>query len=319
MRRRGVMGLAAGLLATPALAQERYPERPIRMLVPWAPGGTTDVLMRALCEAAGKALGQPMIVENRSGAGGMLGAQTLAHGTRPDGYTLAQMPLGTLRAPLMTTRPPYDPMRDFTWIAQLSSYLFGIAVRADAPWRDWDAFLRDAKARPGRITYGSPGVGSSPHITMAEVSETVRAEWIHVPFRGAAEAVQNLMGSQVDAIACDSTWGELVQAGQFRLLCTWGAQRAARFQDVPTLRELGIDIVSASPYGVAGPAGMTPEVVRRLEVAFRDALQDPAHLALLQRYDMSVTYLDSAAYTAEVRRQYEADGAMIRRLGLRLN
>jgi tripartite-type tricarboxylate transporter receptor subunit TctC len=289
------------------------------MVVPWAPGGTTDVLMRALCEAAGKKLGQPMIVENRSGAGGILGAQTLANGTRPDGYTLAQMPLSTLRSPQMMARPPFDPLRDFTWIAQLSSYLFGIAVRADLPWQDWESFIKDSKAKPGQLTYGSPGVGSSPHITMMDVTERVGADWVHVPFRGAAEAVQNLVAGHVHAIAVDSTWGELVRAGELRLLCTWGAQRAKRFPTVPTLRELGIDIVSASPYGVAGPAGMAPEITRQLSATFREALQDPAHLAMLERYDMTVDYIDSAAYAQEVRRHYETDGALIRRLGLRLN
>lgn len=319
LARRPFMVLGASVLAAPALAQERYPSRPVRMIVPWAPGGTTDVLMRALCEAAGKKLGQPMIVENRPGAGGILGAQTLAQGTRPDGYTLAQMPISTLRAPQMMARPPFNPLTDFTWIARLSAYLFGVAVRANSPWQNWNDFVQATRERRGQISYGSPGVGSSPHITMNQIADRLQLEWVHVPFRGAAEAIQNLVAGHVDAAAVDSTWGELVLAGELRLLCTWGAERAERFPTVPTLRELGIDIVSSSPYGVAGPAGMAPDVVRTLEVAFRDAVHDPTHLELLRRYDMSVAYLDSAAYTQEIRRQYEAEGEMIRRWGLRMN
>jgi tripartite-type tricarboxylate transporter receptor subunit TctC len=313
------LGLSAAALSRPALAQRHFPDRPIRVLVPWAPGGTTDVQMRALCEAASKRLGQPVVVDNKPGAGGILAAQMLASGTRPDGYTLAQMPIGVFRYPQMAPRPPFDPMKDFTWIVQLTGYLFGTAVRAEAPWRDFREFLAHAKANPGKVTYGSPGVGTSLHITMEQIAQQRGIDWVHVPFRGTAENVQALLGGQIDATADASGWGELVKDGRLRLLVTWGAERAKRFPDVPTLREQGIDIVSVSPYGLAGPKGMDPAVVQAVHDAFKAALDDSAHLAVLERYDMSVAYLDSAGYAAAARRQYEEDGAMIRQLGLRLD
>ena len=317
--RRVALGLGVAALYRPAAAQRRFPDRPVRVLVPWAPGGTTDVQMRALCEAASNRLGQPVVVDNKAGAGGILGAQALAGGTRPDGYVLGQMPVSVFRYPQMAPRPPFDPMRDFTWIIQLTGYLFGVAVRAEAPWRDFREFLAYAKDNPGKVTYGTPGVGTSLHITMEQIAEQRGIDWVHVPFRGTTENVQALLGGQIDATADASGWGELVKDGRLRLLATWAAERAKRFPDASTLREQGIDIVSASPYGLAGPKGMDPAVVQVLHDAFRAALEDPAHLAVLERYDMSVAYLNSADYAAAARRQYEEDGAMIRRLGLRLD
>jgi tripartite-type tricarboxylate transporter receptor subunit TctC len=318
--RRAALALGgAATLVCPAFAQRRFPDRPIRVLVPWAPGGTTDIQMRALCDAASRRLGQPVVVENKSGAGGILGAQALAGGTRPDGYTLAQMPVSVFRYPQMTARPPFDPMSDFTWIVQLTGYLFGVVVRAEAPWRDFREFLAHAKTNPGKVTYGSPGVGTSLHITMEQIAERQGIDWVHVPFRGTAENTQALLGGQIDAAADASGWGELVKDGRLRLLCTWGAERAKRFPEAPTLREEGIDIVSVSPYGIAGPKGMDPAVVATLHDAFKEALFDPTHLAVLERYDMTIAYLNSEDYAAAARRQYEEDRAMIQRLGLRVN
>jgi tripartite-type tricarboxylate transporter receptor subunit TctC len=309
-------GLATSLLARPALAQERFPNKPIRMFVPFAPGGTTDVQMRALCDAASRRFGQPVVVENRSGAGGILGAQALI-GTRPDGYTLAQMPVSVFRYPQMVAKPPFDPMKDFSWVLQVTGYLFGVVVRADAPWQSFTELLDYAKANPGKINYGTPGSGTSLHITMEQIAQGRGIEWTHVPFRGVAEDLQALLAGQVHVSADASGWAELVKDGRLRLLCTWGAGRAKRFPEAPTLREQGIDIVSESPYGLAGPAEMEPAVVRALQDGFREALQDPVHLGVLERLDMSVAYLDSADYARAAQRQHEEDGAMIRRLGLK--
>ncbi len=316
--RRAALGMGAALLAAPALrAQARFPDRPVRLLVPWAAGGTTDIQMRALAEQAAKRLGQPVIVENRAGAGGVLAAQQLLN-ERPDGHVLAQMPISVFRHPQMAQRALFNPLEDFTWVIHVTGYLFGVAVRADAPWQTFTQFLDHAKANPGRINYGTPGVGTSLHITMEQIAGTRGIEWTHVPFRGVAENLQALLGGQIHASADSSGWAELVQSGQLRLLVTWGAERAKRFPNVPTLRESGVDIVSASPYGLAGPKGMNPEHVRVLHDAFREATFDPAHIAILERFDMSPVYMNSEDYAAFARRQYQEEGEMIRRLGLRL-
>ena len=316
--RRAALALGTAALASPAVAQPRYPARPIRMYIPWAPGGTTDVQMRALCEAASRSIGQTVVPENKSGAGGILGAQAMLN-DRPDGYTLGQMPVSVFRTPLMSSRPMYDPVADFTYIIHLTGYLFGVVVRADAPWNSFEEFLDHVRKHPGEVNYGSPGVGTSLHITMERIAAEKGLDWTHIPFRGVAENMAALLGGQIDATADSSGWSQLVQDGKLKLLVTWGETRPKRFPDVPTLREIGIDIVSASPYGIAGPKGMDPGVVRAVHDGFKAALQDPAHLAVLDRFDMPVMYKDTADYQAFVRQQIEEDRVMIQKLGLRIN
>jgi tripartite-type tricarboxylate transporter receptor subunit TctC len=316
--RRAALALGAVTLAAPAIAQAGFPSRPIRMYVPWAPGGTTDVQMRALCDAASRRAGQPVIIENKSGAGGILGAQAMLS-DKPDGYTLGQMPVSVFRTPLMSSRPMYDPLTDFTYIIHLCGYLFGVVVRADAPWKTFPEFLDYAKKNPGKINYGTPGIGTSLHLTMERIAAERELDWTHVPFRGFAENMNALLGGTIDVLADSSGWSQLVEDGKVRLLVTWGEQRAKRFPDAPTLREVGIDIVSASPYGIGGPKNMDPAVVRTIHDVFKEALNDPAHLTVLDRFDMPLMYKNSADYQAFVRQQIEEDRAMIQRLGLKLN
>ena len=320
--RRAVLALggasfAAAPLARPALAQPGFPSRPVRMLVPWAPGGTTDVQMRALCDAASKRLGQTIVVENRSGAGGILGPQAVAN-ERPDGYALAQMPISVFRYPAMTARPPFDPVADFTYVIHLTGYLFGVVVRAESPWKTFDDFLDHAKRNPGKVNYGTPGAGTSLHITMEQIAEKRGIDWTQVPFRGFADNLQALLGGQTDALADSSGWAQLVEDGKLRLLVTWTEERARRFPQVPTLREVGIDIVSASPYGIAGPKGMDPGVVKVLHDAFKEALHDPSHTAVLERFDMPVMYKNSEDYTAFARQLAKEEAEMVKKLGLKV-
>jgi tripartite-type tricarboxylate transporter receptor subunit TctC len=287
------------------------------MIVPYTAGGTTDTQMRAMCEAASRQFGQPVVVENRPGGGGIMGAQVLAGGTRPDGYTLAQMPISVFRHPHLVARPAFDPLTDFTWIIQVTGYLFGVVVKADAPFRTLPEMIEAARKDPGGITYATTGVGSSMHIAMQRIAEAAGIEWTHVPFRGSAESLQALLGGQISAVATSSDWARMVRDGQVRLLFTCGAERARSFPDAPTLKELGYDIVSTSPYGLAGPAGMEPELVRALHDGFRAALDDLAYRAVIDRLDMQVEYLDSTAYAASARAQLEAERDVVRRFNLR--
>lgn len=317
--RRAVGALAIGL-AAPAIAraQSRFPDRPIRMIVPWTAGGTTDVQMRALCDIAGRHLGQPIVIDNRAGAAGTLGALNLATEARPDGYTLSQMPITVFRIPYMTGQPRWNPETDFSWVIHLTEYTFGVVVRADGPIRDWRGLIDFARANPGRLSYGTPGANSTLHITMEQIAGIERVEFTHVPFRGVAENLTNLLSGTVMATADSSGWGEMVRDGRVRLLNTWGRARASRFPDAPTLQELGYDIVSTSPYGIAGPRGMDPAVVKILHDAFEKALKDPAHVAVLDRLDQPVMHLDPAAYADFARRQVETERALIQRLNLRI-
>jgi tripartite-type tricarboxylate transporter receptor subunit TctC len=232
---------------------------------------------------------------------------------------LSQMPISVFRHPQMAARPLFNPLEDFTYVIHLTGYLFGVVVKADSPWQTWQQFLDDAKANPGRIAYGSPGVGSTLHITMERIAAERGIEFLHVPFRGGADNAASLLSGATQAMADSTSWGPLVDGGQFRLLVTWGAERAKRYPSVPTLVESGINIVSASPYGLAGPKGMDPGVVRVLHDAFKAALTDPAHLAVLERFDMPVLYMNSDDYRSSVQRIIVEEGAVIRRLNLTIN
>jgi tripartite-type tricarboxylate transporter receptor subunit TctC len=273
--------------------------------------------MRTLCDLTAKRLGQQVTVEQRIGAGGILGAQMLAANAPPDGYTLAQMPVTVLRVPLVSARVPFDPLTSFTWIIQLTGYLFGVVVRADAPWQSFREFLDAAKAKPGKIVYGTPGAITTPHVVMERIAAREDIAWVQVPFRGTSENLDALLAGRLDAAADASGWAPQVQDGRLRLLCTWGAERARRFPEAPTLREVGFDIIAISPYGIAGPKGMDAGVVQVLHDAFKDALHDPAHTAVLDRFDMQIAYLNTEDYASAVRRQYEQERELARRLGWR--
>ena len=313
--RRALLG---GLLAAPALAQPGFPNRPVRLIVPWLAGAAADIQLRGMAPLVQARLGQPVIIENKAGASGMLGAQAVAAEPRGDGYLLSQMHGTNFRMPAMMDKPPYAIPGDFSWIIQLVGYSYGVVVRADSPWRSFQDLTAAVQAQPGKLSYGTAGVGTTQHITMELVARRLGLDWLHVPFRGGGDDVAALMAGQLDAVAASTLWGELVQAGQLRLLVTFGTERIKRFAFAPTLRECGIDIAQTSPYGLVGPKGMDPEVMRVLHDAFRAALFDPAHDAVLDRLDMPVMYKNTADYTAFVRQQFEEDKAMIQKLGLRL-
>ncbi|MFC7610946.1 tripartite tricarboxylate transporter substrate binding protein [Pseudoroseomonas aestuarii] len=306
-------------LARPAPLRAALPERPIRLVVPWLPGGTADSHFRLLAELASQRLGRTVLVENKPGASGTLGGQMMANEAQGDGTLIGQIPVTLFRYPAMTKRPTFDPLKDFTYIIHLTGYLFGVVSRPDAPWRDWAGLIDHARRNPGRVTYGTPGVGSSLHITMERIGELAGVQWVHVPFRGGPDNIQAALSGQTHLAADSSSWAPLVLEGRMRLLCTWGAERAKRFPETPTLRDLGLDIVSDSPYGIGGPRGIPAATVRVLHDAFKDALHDPRSVTALERFDMALRYMDSETYAAFARRLYAEESATVRRLGLQID
>ena len=303
--------------ALPAQAQN-FPAKPVTLIVPWPAGGSTDLAMRAFAEAAQKHLGQPLVVENRAGASGTLGPAQMAAAAKPDGYTIAQIPITVFRLPFMT-RTTFDPAKDFTYIAGLTGYTFGIVVKGDSPWKTFQEFVADAKANPGKIKYGTPGTGTSLHIGMEQIAKHHGIKWTHVPFRGAAETNAALLGGHVHAVADSTGWGALVNSGDFRLLVTWGAARTKNWPNVPTLKETGIDLVANSPYGVAGPKGMDPKVVKVLHDAFRKAVDEPTYRAALEKFDQELAYLNTDDYARHAAQQIEEAKKLVDDLGLKTN
>ena len=306
---------AAGLAAVPgALRAQSFPSRTIKYICPWPAGGSTDVVMRAFAESAGKALGQTIIIENKPGAGGTLGAIELVN-ARPDGYTLAQLPHGVFRIPHMQ-KAQFDTLKDFTWIACLTGYTFGFVVPANSPIKSIKELVDYAKANPERFTYGHTGNGTSPHLAVEEFAQQAGIKLQPVPFKGNAENMQAVLGGHVMGASDATGWGPHVDAGKLRLLATYGSKRTKRWPNVQTLDELGYKTVSDSPFGVGGPRNMDPAVVKTLHDAFKKSLDDPAVLAVLDKYDQPVIYMNTDVYTKFARTTYAAEKGLIERLGL---
>ena len=316
-RRSFVMGAAAavGSSALPALAQApAFPNKPLRYICPWPAGGSTDAVMRALAESAAKTLGQQIIVENKPGASGMLGANELVN-ARPDGYTLSQLPHGVFRIPHMQ-KVQFDTLKDFTWIACLTGYTFGLVVPVDSPIKSIKDLVDFARANPEKFTYGSTGIGTSPHLAVEEFAQRAGIKLTHVPFKGNADNMQAILGGHTMGASDATGWGPHVEAGKLRLLATYGSKRTKRWPNVPTLDELGFKTVSDSPFGVCGPKGMDPAVVRVLHDAFKKTLDDPAVLTTFDKYDQTVIYMNTDEYTRFARESFNAEKATIERLGL---
>jgi tripartite-type tricarboxylate transporter receptor subunit TctC len=293
-----------------------FPARPVTLIVPWPAGGTTDVGMRALASATEKHLGQPIVIENRPGGSGTLGPGQMAATAKPDGYIIAQIPITIFRFPFMT-KTTFDPSTDFTYIIGVSGYTFGVVVRDDAPWKTFQDLIADAKANPGNINYGTPGAGTSLHITMEQIAKQQGIKWTHVPFKGNSEAMNALLGGHIHAVADSSGWAQLVNTGRFRLLVTWGAARTKNWPNVPTLRDIGIDMVSNSPFGIAGPKGMDAKVVKVLHDAFKKGLEEPSYAAAMAQLDQELFYLGSEDYRKFALQQIDDARRFIDELGLK--
>ena len=306
---------AAGTGASAWAQSGDYPARAVTLIVPFPAGGPTDRHMRTLADIAGKHLGQPIIVENKPGAGGTLGPGTMARTAKPDGYTITQFPMSMLRMAHMQ-KTAWNPVTDFTYIIGVSGYTFGFTVRSDSPYKSFNEYIAAARKSPGKIEYGSTGIGSSPHLLMEELAENAKVTLNHVPFKGNADLQQALLGGHVAAQSDASGWDTYVNGGQMRLLMTFGEKRTQRWPDVPTAKELGYGVVSTSPYGLAGPKGMDPAVVRKLHDAFKKAMDDPRHVEVLRQLNQDAWYRSGADYAQWVREAYAKDKVLIDRLGL---
>ena len=295
-----------------------FPAKAVTLIVPWVAGGSTDSCMRVLAEHSAKVLGQPVIVENKPGGGGTVGPATMAATAKPDGYTLSQIPLGVFRLP-HTMKTTWDPLQDFTYIIQLTGYTYGIVVKKDAPWKDLKELLAFAKANPGKVTYATPGVGVMQHVVMERLAQKEGIKWIHVPCKGGIEVITATLGGHVMVGAETSGWAPQVDSGDLRLLAVWTAERTKKWPDVPTLKELGYGIVASSPFGIAGPKGMDPKVVKILHDAFKKGMDDPAFKKILDQFYMVPFYMNSEDYAKYAQELYKEEKENAEVLGLKKN
>ncbi|MGZ5049280.1 MAG: tripartite tricarboxylate transporter substrate binding protein, partial [Usitatibacter sp.] len=260
----------AAAVALPCLAQSEYPNKPVTMIVPFPPGGVADITARPLAETLGRILKQPVIVENRAGAGGGVGMQYVAR-AKPDGYTLL-MALSSIsiipEADKVLGRDPMFQLNQLVPIARFTADPTVLAVRADSPYRNVADLVAAAKKNPGGIPYGSSGNYGTMHVPMEMFDNAAGIKMLHVPFTGAGPAVVALLGGQVEALSTgpSSVIGH-VKGGKIRVLATWGDARLAAMPDVPTLKELGYDAQFSQWTGLFAPAGTPEAIVAKLREA----------------------------------------------------
>src|ERR1700687_3322505 len=282
-----------------ALAQSDYPSRAITIIVPFPPGGVADITARPLAEAMGRYFKQPVIVENKSGAGGGVGMDFVAK-ARPDGYTLL-LALSSIsiipEADKVLGRDPMYQLNQLVPIARFPADPPVLAVRADSAWKSVADFIESAKKAPGAIPYGSSGNYGTMHVPMEMLSGTTNTKMLHVPFTGAGPAVVALLGAQVDALSTGpSTVMGHVKGGKLRVLATWGETRHPALPDVPTLKELGYDAHFSQWTGLFVPAGTPEPVIAKLREAARMAVNDATFQASLGRVETPIQYLDQPQF-----------------------
>jgi tripartite-type tricarboxylate transporter receptor subunit TctC len=327
-RRLGLRALLAsaasavgGLLAAPrgSFAQEQWPAaQPIRMIVPFPPGGVADLVGRPLAVALEKSLRQRILVENRPGAGGGVGMGAAAR-AKPDGYTLL-MALSSItvipQADRLNDRKPQYELKELAPVALITADPTVFCVAADAPWQSLKEFIEDARRRPGQINYGSSGVYGTLHVAMEMLAAAAELRLQHVPFTGGGPAVTALLGGHIAALASGpSAVLQQVKAGKLRVLASWGPTRLASLPEVPTLRELGYDVEFSIWSGVFAPAGLPEPVMRQLRSAVRAAVDDPQMRQALDTMASPLVYLDAPEFAVFVEQDAAKMAQVVKRIG----
>lgn len=277
--RRSLLAASAATLAAPALAQAPWPNRTVRVIVPWPPGGSTDVLCRLLCEGLQQKLGQSFVLENRPGAGGNIGADALAK-SAPDGYSMAPLTLGAWHInQFLYSRLPYDPRKDFQPISmhwQLPNVL--VVSAQHNPANSFQEFVTWAKAQRNGVSYGSPGVGTTAHLCGSLFTSRLGIDGTHVPFRGAAQIIPAMLAGDLNfAIDNLASYVPVIQEGRCKAFVLTGAERWPTLPTVPTMAEVGVpDFVVESWCAMAFPAGVPAAIVERATAAVREVTEPAA-------------------------------------------
>ena len=304
-------------VSAPLVQAEKFPDRPISLIVPYAPGGPTDQHLRIIAEDASKTLGQAIVIENRLGANGTNGASTLAKAT-PDGYTIALLPASVYREPFIN-KVTYNVLNDFAYILMLSDYTFGLAVKADAPWKNWADFVKDAKNRPGAISIGATGAIGTPRVVVDEVAAMANIKINSIPYKGDADVATAILGGHIDAGNLSGIAVPHIEAGMMHYLVMLTQKRVKRFANIPTLSEEGIKHWVESPYGVAAPTGTDPARLKLIHDAFKKGLESTASQELMTKLNQQMDYMNPTQYRDYVIKTTEKEKfrvAKLRELGL---
>jgi len=316
--KQGLCGLLAALglfmaPVAPAVAAD-YPDRPISFIVTTGPGSAMDLVARSLTSGAEKHLGQAIVVENKLGGGGVVGVQYIM-GKPADGYTLGIASINPFIISHYTGTLGGHPVNDFSHIMRTTGYLFALAVRADAPWKNVEELIRYAKANPGKLSYTTSGVGTTGNLNMEEFALLAGMQVTHVPYKSGSESNTAVLGGHVDALS-DAAWAPLVQAGKFRALLIYANERSPRYPQVPIPRDIVSADVQPGYLLLLAPKDVPRAIVKKLHDAFRLAMEEPAHKAVLEKFNLEPLYLSSEDSKKAVADAMLPLGKLVTKLGL---
>jgi len=303
------------LFVSNGLSQEKFPNRPITM-IGWSSAGPTFTFSTILCKFAEKEFGQPVIYEVKPGAAGGIATSYVAK-SKPDGYTLGMNTTGTFTIVPQIRKVRYNPVTDIVDIIAVAKYNFGLAVRADAPWNNYEELIKYAKKNPGKFTYACAGVGVTQHIVMERIAKRLEIKWTHVPFKSGGESVAACLGGHTDAVAQGSP--DIVphiKAGKLKLLLVLDGKRWPDVPNVPQILEKGFDFSGWSYLSYYAPTGLPEFIRQKLHDVFKKGMEDPVFIKMADQYNFERVYMSGEEYGKQWRAQYEEMGKVIKGLGI---
>jgi tripartite-type tricarboxylate transporter receptor subunit TctC len=309
-----VLLLFSFLVSSHAQAQN-FPDKPIEFIVLFAAGGSTDISVRTICEIASKELGQPFVVLNKPGGGGSIAIGSLAKAT-PDGYTVGSLSSGAMEIQPHLIKVPYDPIKDLVPIMQYGEYPQGLAVKADAPFNTFKDLVEFARQNPGKVTYGTTGVGGTQHIMMERIAAAAGIKWSHVPFKGGTPAITALLGDHITATTV-AEFVPQVKSGTAKILAVFGTKRLSDFPNVPTLLEMGYNIYMVNYLAIGAPAGTPKDRLDKLSKAFKNAMSHPVFVEMMKKWSIEVIYKPGDETARIIQEGYKVHGEIIKALGLK--
>ena len=311
-----VLSLGFGHFISPANAE--YPTKPVKLIINFSAGGTTDTAARVMVSKATEVLQQALISMNKPGAGGTLGISQVAR-AKNDGYTI-----GTCNMPAIAVIPqirdvPYDPFKDIVQICAVMPYEYGLLVRGDAPWNSWDEFVAYVKANPGKVTYGSVGTGTTNHLVTARIGKELGLDWKHVPFQGGVKATAALLGGHVDIINnTTASVASSLKAGKIKALLVTSEDRFSLTPDVPTMKERGFGFSQISYMSIVAPAGIPEEAKDLISKAFEAATEDQGVIKILGKLDLHPKFMSGEEYQALLEKLSVEWGRLLPELGVKI-
>ncbi|MCX5914866.1 MAG: tripartite tricarboxylate transporter substrate binding protein [Deltaproteobacteria bacterium] len=300
------------------VAGAEYPDRTIQLIIGFDAGGSEDLRARALVSKLGEVLGQPVVVMNKPGASGSVALSLLAK-AKPDGYTLGSASASPVLFVPHVQKVEYNPLTDFTYICGSAVQPLGIVVKSDAPWNTFNELVEYVEKNPGKLKYGTFGIGGGAHVYMELVGKSRNLNWVHVPFKGDQPTVNALLGGHIPVAVSPSTFVPHVRGGKLKLLAMATESRSSAFPQVPTLKELGFNLdfrAFGDVLGYLGPKGLPPGIVKKLEDAFKKAVESPDFQQIMENLTNDKRYRDSREFTKMIHEVYPRTGQMIAQLGI---